>query len=252
MEWNLLNLHRPHPSSENHMNRDKDSKKEVPGLLLVIGDIPAELDQEFNQWYHEEHLAERLAVPGILSARRYRAVGSQPNYMVVYKCETIYALASAPYRKVLDNPTERTRHILPRMQNVIRAACRETWTSGDAVGGSAIIVQCKAVEGRENDARRFIKEVLAERLKKSGGMVSMSLWESDAEVTEASNSETTRRISPDHYADWVLLVESYDPMSLSLALHGEALRCDSQRDGLLIGSLMRYELMCLYHAPGRS
>ena len=232
------------------MNSDKKSSKEVPGLLVVMSDIPADLDQEFNQWYHEEHLAERLALPGFLCARRYRSVGSQPNYMVVYKCETIYALASPQYRKVLDNPTDRTRHILPRMKNVIRAACRETWTSSDAVGGSAIIVQCKAVEGREKDARRFIKEIFAERLKKSGCMVSMSLWESDAEVTDASNSETTKRASPDHYADWVLLVESYDPVRLSLALHGEALQCDSQRDGLLIGSLMRYELMCLYHAPG--
>jgi len=233
------------------MNRDQNSKKEVPGLLLVMSDIPRDLDQEFNQWYHEEHLEERLATPGFLSARRYRAVGSQPNYMVVYKCETIYALASSQYRKVLDNPTERTKHILPRMQNVIRAACRETWSSGDAVGGSAIIVQCKAVEGKERNARRFIKEILAERLRKSAGMVSMSLWESDAEVTEASNSETARRSSPDYYADWVLLVESYDPARLSLALQREALQCDSQRDGLLIGSLTRYELKCLYHAPGR-
>ena len=231
------------------MNRDQKSKKEVPGLLLVMSDIPREMDQEYNQWYHEEHLEERLAIPGILSARRYRAVGSQPNYMVMYKCETIYALASSHYRQVLDNPTERTRYILPRMQNMIRAACRETWSTGDAVGGSAIIVQCKAVEGKEKNARRFIKEVLAERLRKSASMVSMALWESDAEVTQASNSETARQGSPYHYADWVLLVESYDPARLSLAMQSEALQCDSQRDGLLIGSLTRYELMCLYQAP---
>lgn len=231
------------------MNSSKESNKESPGLLLVMSDIPKEMDQEYNRWYHEEHLEERLSMPGFQSARRYRAVGSQPNYMVVYKCEDIYALVSPEYRKVLDNPTPSTRNILPRMQNVIRTACRETWSSSDAVGGSAVVVQCKAVEGRQDDARRFIKETFSERLQSTGCMVSMSLWESDAEVTDASNSDTTRRASPDHYADWVILVESYDQVRLSLALHAEALRCDSQRDGLLIGSLTRYELMCLYHSP---
>lgn len=234
--------------SETGMKQPQENHKEVRGLLLVMNDIPAELDEEFNRWYHEEHLAERLSLPGFLSARRYRAVGSQPAYMVVYKCETIDVLTSPSYRNVLDNPTETTRKILPRMQNVIRAACRETWTSGNAVGGNAIIIQCKAIEGREKDARRFIRDIFAERLKETGCMVSISLWESNAEMTAASNSETARRASPDHYADWVLLVESYDLMRLSLALHSEVLHCDGQRDGLLIGSLIRYQLMCLYSA----
>ena len=66
----------------------------MPGLLLVMNDIPADLDEEFNLWYHEEHIAERLALPNLMSARRYRAVGSQPAYMVIYKCETIRALTS--------------------------------------------------------------------------------------------------------------------------------------------------------------
>src|SRR5689334_10222257 len=107
MEWKLLRLRKDltwaflhaHPLFENDMDLDEDRDKEVPGLLLVMSDIPGDLDQMYNQWYHEEHLAERLALPGFLSARRYRAVGSQPNYMVVYKCDTIYALASPQYRK---------------------------------------------------------------------------------------------------------------------------------------------------------
>jgi len=98
----------------------------MPGLLLVMNDIPADLDEEFNLWYHEEHIAERLALPNLMSARRYRAVGSQPAYMVIYKCETIRALTSPSYRTVLDNPTERTRNILPQMQNVIRATISQT------------------------------------------------------------------------------------------------------------------------------
>lgn len=232
------------------MKRLTENSQGVPGLLLVMHDIPADLEDDYNRWYHEEHLAERLALPGFVSARRYRAVGSQPAYMVVYKCHAIDALTSSAYRQVLDNPTDLTRKLLPKLQNVTRAACRETWSSGNAIGGNAIIVQCKAKEGKKGEARDFIKDSFATRLKQSGRMVSMSLWESDAKATAESNSDMARRASPDHYADWVLLVESYDLACIALALHSEVLACDSERDGLLIGSLTRYELMCAYSNAG--
>lgn len=228
------------------MKRRGENSQGVPGLLLVMNDVPADLEDDYNRWYHEEHLAERLALPGFVSARRYRAVDSQPAYMVVYKCSSINALTSPAYRQVLDNPTALTRKLLPKLQNVTRAACRETWSSGNAIGGNAIIVQCSAKEGREDEARAFIKDIFATRLKRSGRMVSMSLWESDAKATAESNSDMARRASPDHYADWVLLIESYDLACIALALHSEVLACDSERDGLLIGSLTRYELMCVY------
>lgn len=220
-----------------------------PGLLLLMHDIPAEIDEDFNRWYPEEHFSERLAVPGMRSVRRYRAIGSQPAYMIVYRSSSIEDFVSPAYREVLERPTPRTKRILTRFENVVRAVCRETWrNSASAIGGSMIVVQCKAIEGKEDAARSYIREELAQNLIKSGCMVSMSLCEADAEITSASNSEIVRRAMPDHYVDWVLLVEGYDPAKLSLALHREVLQCDSQRHGLLIGSLTRYELMCALDA----
>ena len=43
-------------------------------LLMVWCDVPADKEDDFNRWYNEEHLAERLAVPGFLSAARYETV----------------------------------------------------------------------------------------------------------------------------------------------------------------------------------
>ena len=37
------------------------------GLLLVMMDIDPEYEGEFNRWYNEEHVPERLSVPGFLS-----------------------------------------------------------------------------------------------------------------------------------------------------------------------------------------
>lgn len=37
---------------------------ERPGLLAVWNDIAAEDEAEFNAWYVEEHVPERLGIPG--------------------------------------------------------------------------------------------------------------------------------------------------------------------------------------------
>jgi len=40
------------------------------GLLLFMTDIDPALEGEFNRWYEEEHLDERMAIPGFITARR--------------------------------------------------------------------------------------------------------------------------------------------------------------------------------------
>lgn len=46
-------------------------------------------DGEFNEWYDGTHVPELLAVPGFVSARRFRRVGGDggPEYLAVYEIE---------------------------------------------------------------------------------------------------------------------------------------------------------------------
>jgi hypothetical protein len=53
--------------------------KKGRGLLMVYVDVPAPLEDEFNRWYNEEHIPERLAIPGVLNAARYVAVRGDRN-----------------------------------------------------------------------------------------------------------------------------------------------------------------------------
>ena len=84
------------------------------GLLMVWCDVPADKEAEFNRWYNEEHLAERLAIPGFLSAARYEAVKGGPKHLAYYELESVGALGSDAYKKVSANPTEWTRRIGPQ------------------------------------------------------------------------------------------------------------------------------------------
>ena len=90
-------------------------KKKGSGLLMVWTDVPADKEPEFNRWYNEEHVAERLAVPGFLSAARYEAVKGGPKHLAVYELESPAVLEGAAYKRVSENPTEWTRRCSPHV-----------------------------------------------------------------------------------------------------------------------------------------
>jgi hypothetical protein len=83
------------------------------GLLMVWTDVPAEKEKEFDRWYNEEHLAERLAIPGFLSAARYEAVKGGPKHLACYELESPAVLESEAYKRVRANPTEWTKRCDP-------------------------------------------------------------------------------------------------------------------------------------------
>jgi len=88
--------------------------KKGTGLLMVWADVPADKEKDFNRWYNDEHLAERLAIPGFLSGARYEAVKGSPKHLAIYELESPAVLESAAYKRVQANPTELTKRFGPQ------------------------------------------------------------------------------------------------------------------------------------------
>jgi len=88
--------------------------KKGTGLLMVWADVPTDKEAEFNRWYNEEHLAERLAIPGFLSAARYEAVKGGPKHLAYYELESPAVLESEAYKRVSANPTPWTQRCEPQ------------------------------------------------------------------------------------------------------------------------------------------
>jgi hypothetical protein len=82
------------------------------GLLLVMADIAPEHEEEFNRWYEEEHLDERIAIPGFLSARRFTALEGSPKYLAIYDLESPDVLKSPEYLHIVGpGKSERTKRM---------------------------------------------------------------------------------------------------------------------------------------------
>ena len=216
---------------------------DAPGVLLVLNDVVAAAEEEFNRWYQQEHVADRLGVPGFRTARRYRAVVGQPKYMAVYECDAIDVFASQAYRERLANPTEWTRKIMPGFRSMLRSACRETWSAGTGAGGGAIVVQCKPGPGREQAARGFVTDTLAPRLMQPACLARMALWEADAAYTGGPSPEAMLRGGADKSADWVLFLESYDLAKTAAALVAQLPAGAAGETGLLIDRWSGYQLI---------
>jgi hypothetical protein len=91
------------------------------GLLLVMADIDPAIEHDFNQWYEQEHLAERMAIPGFLRARRFTAIEGSPKYLALYDLESLEVLNSAQYRHVIGaGKSAWTRRMEPQFRNFTR------------------------------------------------------------------------------------------------------------------------------------
>ncbi|HEY7648127.1 MAG TPA: hypothetical protein VID04_03915 [Methylomirabilota bacterium] len=109
------------------------------GLLMVWADVPADKEKDFNRWYNDEHLAERLAIPGFLSGARYEAVKGGPKHLAVYELESPAVLESAAYKRVQANPTELTKRFGP--QTIATTYIRNVYTMIHPRSLSAIVAQ---------------------------------------------------------------------------------------------------------------
>ena len=95
--------------------------KSPPGLLLVMMDIDPARESEFNRWYEEEHIPERLSIPGFVRARRFVAVEGGPKYLALYELTGPEVVQSEEYRRWRNEAaTEWTRRMEAEFKGFVR------------------------------------------------------------------------------------------------------------------------------------
>ena len=98
------------------------------GLLLTMTEPPQAMEEEFNAWYDDEHMAERLAIPGFRSARRWVAdvAPGEGKYLATYELDSPGVLHSREYLARFQNQTPWSRRCLGKAVVFRRWACEQT------------------------------------------------------------------------------------------------------------------------------
>jgi hypothetical protein len=105
-------------------------------VLVTLMDVDPDIDDaEFNRWYDQEHVAERMRCPGFIAASRFRSVEGSPKYLAVYELAGPEALLTPEYlalpsraRKNLgQNPSDLTKRMLEGIRSVARNVYSEIY-----------------------------------------------------------------------------------------------------------------------------
>jgi hypothetical protein len=86
------------------------------GLLLTMTEPPPAMEEEFNAWYDDEHMHERLSIPGFRSARRWVAdtKPGEGKYLATYELDSLDVLTSPEYLARFQNQTPWSRRCLAK------------------------------------------------------------------------------------------------------------------------------------------
>ena len=90
------------------------AKKKWRALDMIWADIPSDKEEDFNRWYNEEHLAEVLSFPGVLSGARYVAVRGGPKYLTCYEMESPEVMETEELQRYRASPSEWSKKASPR------------------------------------------------------------------------------------------------------------------------------------------
>lgn len=98
-----------------------DNKQRRPGVMIAMFDVPESIDEEFNTWYNEEHIPEKVGtVPGFLRATRYRSLDGRPGYLCIYELEDIAVLDDPVYTANYKSGTDTTERMKAKAKTFYR------------------------------------------------------------------------------------------------------------------------------------
>jgi hypothetical protein len=109
------------------------------GLLFVLAEPGAVPDDEFHDWYDNEHAPARLSVPGIRTCYRYRALdGQYPGWLAWYELD-IDVLRGEDYQ-VIRRRSPREQSIVDRLDTLDRRVYELIDDQGTPVSQAPVVV----------------------------------------------------------------------------------------------------------------
>lgn len=107
---------------------DADSPAGAGGLLVNAMNVAPEHEAEFNEWYDNEHIPALGAVPGVLSARRFRDPTGTHRHLALYHLASPEVTLGDAWKTAAGTPwTEKLR---PHFRDHLRILARRYVRAG--------------------------------------------------------------------------------------------------------------------------
>lgn len=186
----------------------------MKGAVAIWHDIAPEGLAEFYAWHGEEHMPERVSIPGFQCGRRFIAKAADLQFFNLYETESPEVVSGSPYKARLDSPTPRTLSAVRHFRNVARSLCRVLVThkapeSGIGQAGLLATLRYDIDEAQEAAHLDIFQQAIVPRLAASEGVCAVSLLVADRVISGYVNAEQRARGAANTVPPIVLLVEGW-------------------------------------------
>ena len=113
----------------------------MQGLLAVWNDCLPNFKDRYHVWYETDHIPERIAIEGFLTATRYESIdrGSRDKqvgteFFTSYELTYPKVLASPDYQTLLMAPSEKTQEMMSAFRNMWRSVAQLEDQAGGYAG----------------------------------------------------------------------------------------------------------------------
>ena len=112
-------------------------------VVAIWNDIPWETRAQFHDWHINEHMPERVGIPGFRRGRRYVAIDpiTAPEFFTLYELDSMQVAQGTDYANRLNDPTPATRAVTSRFRNTVRAVSRVLVSHGPGAGGVMLTIR---------------------------------------------------------------------------------------------------------------
>lgn len=184
------------------------------GTLLIWNDITPGAEAAFRGWHDEEHIPERVGLPGFTHGRRLFNPAAVPRWLTLYEAESESVFSSPPYLARLDSPTPGTIANLPNFRATQRMAGQVVAAAGEERGGAIGTTRIWMSEAALASGDVGALELLVAAVIAHSGIVAAAAIVSDAAGTGRATTERSLRTPDETPPDIVLLVEGQSAMVL--------------------------------------
>ena len=189
-------------------------------VVAIWNDIPAETREQFYDWHINEHMPERVGIPGFRRGRRYIAAdtATRPEFFTLYELDTMQVAQGVDYTNRLNAPTPATSHVTSRFQNTFRALSRVLVSHGPGSGGVLLTIRFGCDDRHIPGIKALVRAAGA-----AARVTAAHFCQGDAAASAARTVEYQGQTDVQPPPDCFIMVEATDADALSQIMLDRAL-----------------------------
>lgn len=188
------------------------------GVIGIWNGIAPDARAQFYDWHINEHMPERVGIPGFRRGRRYIAADAMthPEFFTLYEADTPEVVKGIDYANRLNNPTPWTKSTTAQFRDTFRSLARAVHSAGPGMGAAMLTLRF------DLDSPAALLDLL--RAAESAPRVTgVHLCAADRAASEVRTAETQGRTDVQAPPAWFAMLEATDAAALAGLLPAERL-----------------------------